>query len=330
MGRKRAGSVSQGVLCSGSIVFDILVRPVDEVRWGTTNLVESIEYHVGGNGANTTIALGSLGIPARLIGTVGNDDQARLICERVQTAGVDTRWVTAVNAPTAASIAVVNRSGERMFLHRLGASKEAFASPIDFPDDLVEGMRHYHLASLFVLPRLREHATETLIGARRARLTTSLDTNWDPQGRWMRDLEPCLPHLDFMFANEDEARMISGASSPWDAAQVLLSKGVRVVVLKLGRRGCAIYTAESGCDCPGFVVDAKDTTGAGDCFVAGFLAARLNGDSLAEAGRFANAVAAKSVEKIGGAVDIPPYDQVKKWMAGTPCHLETSGSLLVP
>jgi ribokinase len=61
-------------------------------------------------------------------------------------------------------------------------------------------------------------------------------------------------------------------------------------------------------------VDAKDTTGAGDCFVAGFLAARARGESLVDAGRFANAVAAKSVEKIGGAVGIPPYNQVKEWM----------------
>jgi sugar/nucleoside kinase (ribokinase family) len=325
MDRKRAGRVNEGVLCSGSIVFDILVRPVNEVRWGTTNLVESIEYHVGGNGANTTIALGSLGVRARLVGTVGNDDQARLACERLQTAGVDTRWLTVADAPTAASIAVVNQSGERMFLHRLGASKEAFSSPVDFPKDLLDGMGHYHLASLFVLPLLREHAAETLIRARRAHLTTSLDTNWDPQGRWMRDLEPCLAHLDFMFVNEDEARMITGASSPADAAQVLLSKGVRVVIVKLGRRGCAIHTAGGGCDCPGFAVDAKDTTGAGDCFVAGFLAATLRGESLAEAGRLANAVAARSVEKIGGAVGIPSYDHVKKWMATAPCNHSASG-----
>ncbi len=309
--------MNEGVLCSGSIVFDILVHPVKDVRWGATNLVESIEYQVGGNGANTTIALASLGVPARLVGVVGNDDQARFVCERLQSAGVDTRWLTRANAPTAASIAMVNQSGERMFLHRLGASKKAFSSPVDFTADLLRGMRHYHLASLFVLPSLREHAAEMLIRARRAHLTTSLDTNWDPQGSWMRDLAPCLPLLDFMFVNEDEGRMITGASTPADAAQVLLSRGVRVVIVKLGDRGCSIRTVESACDCPGFAVDAKDTTGAGDCFVAGFLAAHLRGESLAEAGRFANAVAAKSVEKIGGAVGIPSYDQVKAWTGKT-------------
>lgn len=310
--------MNAGVLCSGSIVFDILVRPVNEVKWGTTNLVETIEYHVGGNGANTTIALASLGVPTRLIGTVGNDDQSQLVCGRLRTAGVDTRWIRAVGAPTAASIAIVNQAGERMFLHRLGASNEAFSCPVDFQPDVLDGMQHYHLASLFVLPHLRKHAAETLIRACRARLTTSLDTNWDPQGHWMRDLAPCLPHLDFLFVNEDEARMITGELSPSAAAPVLLSKGVGVVVIKLGSRGCAIHAADNAHACPGFAVDTKDTTGAGDCFVAGFLAARARGESLGEAGRFANAVAAKSVEKIGGAVGIPSYDQVKGWMDSRP------------
>lgn len=311
--------MTDGVLCSGSIVFDILVRPVNDVRWGTTNLVESIEYHVGGNGANTSIALASLGLPVRLIGTVGADDQARFVRERLQAAGVDTQLLTVSAAPTAASIAAVNESGERMFLHRLGASSDAFVNPLDFPATLLQGTRHYHMASLFVLPRLREHAPETLVRARRAHLTTSLDTNWDPQGHWMHDLAPCLPHLDFLFVNEDEARMLTGASLPADAAIVLRSKGVRAVVIKLGRRGCAIYTDAAAYECPAFAVDAKDTTGAGDCFVAGFLAATLTGESLEEAGRFANGVAAKSVQNIGGAVGIPSYDQVKLWINSTRC-----------
>jgi sugar/nucleoside kinase (ribokinase family) len=253
---------------------------------------------------------------------VGNDDQARLVCGRLQAAGVDTRWLRTVDAPTAASIAIVNQSGERMFLHRLGASKEAFSRPVDFTADLLDGVRYYHLASLFVLPRLREHAAETLTRARRARLTTSLDTNWDPQGHWMLDLAPSLPQLDLLFVNEDEARMITDASSPADAASVLLSRGVRVVVIKLGSRGCAIHTADNAFNCPGFAVDAKDTTGAGDCFVAGFLAARARGECLVEAGRFANAVAAKSVEKIGGAVGIPPYEEVQAWVNSMPCGAE--------
>jgi sugar/nucleoside kinase (ribokinase family) len=176
-------------------------------------------------------------------------------------------------------------------------------------------MSRYHMASLFILPRLRAHAPETLARARAAGLATSLDTNWDPQGRWLEDVRPCLPHLDLIFLNEDEARMVTGSATPEGAARCLLCAGARTAVIKLGPRGCAVYTNECEILSPAFDVDVKDTTGAGDCFVGGFLAALLDGASLAEAGRYANAVGALSVQHVGGASGIPDGVDVAEWMA---------------
>jgi len=209
---------------------------------------------------------------------------------------------------------MVNSAGERKFLHQLGASSEVFADPINFTSSIAEGMAHYHLASLFLLPLLRLHAPESLERARRAGLTTSLDTNWDPEGTWMVDLEPCLKHLNVLFLNEDEARMVTGSSKPATAARIVLDKGVEIAVMKLGARGCAIYTSDQEIICPAFAVDVKDTTGAGDCFVAGFLASMVRKASLAEAGNFANAVAALSVQKLGAVSGIPAYTQTQAWI----------------
>ena len=302
------------ILCSGSIIYDTLVWPVDEARWGTTTFVETIECHPGGNGANTSLALAIIGTPVRLLGTIGDDDQGSFVSAALGRAGVDTSGIAITDAPTAATIAIVNRSGGRKFLHRLGASACAFTSPIDFTPGITDGMRHYHMASLFILPRLRPHAAETLRRARAVGLTTSLDTNWDPEGVWMRDLEPCLRHLDMIFINEDEAEMCTGAQVPAIAAARLLKGGARSAVMKLGARGCAIYTGDRETVCPAFEVEAKDTTGAGDCFVAGFLSARLRGASRAEAGNFANAVGALCVQRVGGAAGVLNYDETQSWM----------------
>ena len=307
-----------GVLCSGNIVFDILLHPVRESAWGTTTLVESLEYHVGGNGSNTSLALAAMGVPVRLLGTVGRDEQARFVLKKFQQAGVDTSAVRTVPEPTAATVAMVNAAGDRKFLHRVGASAVAFAEPLDFTPALTVGMSHYHLGSIFTLPRMRAHAAETLCRARLARLTTSLDTTWDPYGQWMEALRPSLPHLDLLFLNEDEARMVTGSAAPKEAADVVLRGGVGAAVIKLGRRGCAIYTGEQELLCPAFDVEAKDTTGAGDCFVGGFLAARARGATLDAAGRLANAVAALSVQRIGAAVDLPSYNEVRAWMDSAP------------
>ena len=80
---------SQGILCSGSIVFDILARPAEDSSWGTTSFIESIEYHLGGNGANTALALAMIGMPVRLVASVGSDEQARFALDKLAGAGVD-------------------------------------------------------------------------------------------------------------------------------------------------------------------------------------------------------------------------------------------------
>jgi len=303
-----------GVLCSGSIVYDTLVQPVDEIRWGTTQWISSLEYHVGGNGANTARALAVLGTPVRLLGVVGNDAPADFILGALSQAGVDTSRIRRCKEPTAATVVVINSSGDRQFLHRLGSSSYAFEEPTEFTAELCQDVSHYHFASLFVLPHLRRHGPEMLNRARNAGLTTSLDTNWDPLGKWMGTLSPLLPYVDILFMNEDEALMTTGSGDPALAASVVLNRGVGTAVMKLGRRGCAVYTADEEILSPAFDVVTKDTTGAGDCFVAGFLAARQAGASWKEAARFGNAVGALSVEKVGAAAGVLPWAETRAWI----------------
>jgi sugar/nucleoside kinase (ribokinase family) len=304
-----------GIICSGSIVHDTLVHPFENSVWGTTRLMHSIESHVGGNGANTARALAIIGASVRLIGAVGNDAQAKFVLDELRESGVVTDFIIRVEASTAATVVLVNEAGDRQFLHRLGASEQAFSEPLVFTPALLEGVSHYHFASLFILPHLRVHGPEILRRARAAGLTTSLDTNWDANGAWMASLEPCLPDLDILFMNEDEAFMVTGSKDPGAAARVVLDKGVSTAVMKLGGRGSAIYTGDREIFCPAFPAAVKDTTGAGDCFVGGFLDARQRGASWVEAGEFANAVGALSVQTLGAVSGLIPRPQIEAWMS---------------
>jgi len=294
-----------GVLCSGNLVLDILVRPVDRLTWGATTLVESIEQHLGGNGANTSYALAKLGIPTRVLGMVGEDPFGEFVMERLRSAGVDTGGVRRSRAPTATTVVLVDGRGERLFLHHLGSSAEVWFD--DFAGELGRGLSHYHLASPFGLPRLRPLQPEMLRMARAAGLTTSIDTHWDSTGRWLEDLGPCLPHTDILFMNEDEARMLAGSSDT-------RALGATTVVLKLSRRGCAVFAPEGETRCPAFEVPVVDTTGAGDCFVGGFLAAVERGASYADAARFANAVAALAIQKLGAVEGVVSYEETEQWL----------------
>ena len=303
-----------GVLCCGNLVLDILVRPVDRFVFGTTALVDSIEQHLGGNGASTSYTLGKLGCPVRLLGTVGSDAFGDVLLNKLEMAGVDTSWIARSPSPTATTVVLVDSSGNRMFLHRLGASAEAFAEPAPFTHESTRGMSHFHLASVFGLPRLRPYVADVVRRAREAGLATSVDTQWDTLGRWMEDLAPCLPYTDLLFMNEDEARMLTGTTEPSRAAEVMHQCGAGTVVVKLSGRGCAVVGPGVLVECPAFDVPVVDTTGAGDCFVGAFLAARLRNRSYTDAAKFANAVAALTIQKLGAVEGVRSFEETEEWI----------------
>jgi sugar/nucleoside kinase (ribokinase family) len=199
-------------------------------------------------------------------------------------------------------------------MHRVGSSAEVFPEPIQFTSAMLAGMSHFHLANVFALPQMRRRAPESLRNAREAGLTTSLDTGWDARGRWLEDIEGCLPHLDLLFVNQDEARMLSGYADPDQAARRMQALGAGDVVIKLGANGCAIFAADGVTRLAGFPVDVVDTTGAGDCFVGGFLAALSEGCSYPDAGRFANAVGALSVQKLGAVNGVRSRAETRAWI----------------
>ncbi|MGH9664988.1 MAG: carbohydrate kinase family protein, partial [Bryobacteraceae bacterium] len=112
--------IQGSILCAGNLVFDILVRPVDTPRYGTTTWVDAIERHLGGNGANTAYGLALLGAPVRVLGAVGRDAFGEQVLAWLASAGVDLSEVERVGASTAASVVLVAANGERCLLHYPG------------------------------------------------------------------------------------------------------------------------------------------------------------------------------------------------------------------
>lgn len=304
-----------GVLCCGNLVRDILVGPIADTTWGRTIWVDSIEEGFGGNGANTSYALAKLGTPVRLLGMLGSDEAGSRVLASLQNAGVDTTQVQRSGAlPTPTTVVLVNPNGARALLHQTGASREAFKHPFKINGDLVAGCTWFHLANVYALPALRSHAGTMLESARQAGLRVSVDTGWDARGEWLEILRPCLPVTDLLFVNEDEARELTGLSHPIQAARALQEHGVPNVVVKLGAAGCVVFTGEESIASPAFQVPVVDTTGAGDCFVAGFLAALQRGLSYADAAHLANAVGALAVQKLGATTGLLSFDETLSWV----------------
>ncbi len=301
-----------GVLVVGNAVLDIVVRPAPErLPFGESRRLESIEQALGGNGASTAYTLGRLGVPVRLLAPVGRDSFGAYLRKRLEEAGVDTSALEETEARTATSAVLVNAAGERALLHLAGASAEGFAGSIDLPG---EGFRHLHLGTPFAVPRLRPRIAGLLAQAREKGLTTSIDTQWDSAGRWMEDLAPALPFTDLLFANKDEARMLTGYADAPSAAEQLLAAGAGAVIMKMGVEGCALFSGGVEQRFAAFPVQVMDTLGAGDCFVGGFLAALWRGCGMDQAAQFANAVAALSIQQVGATEGLLSWDETQAWI----------------
>ncbi|MBK9171144.1 MAG: sugar kinase [Bryobacterales bacterium] len=285
----------KSVAVSGNIVADILVRPFEEVRWGASQWVDALAVSLGGNGANTAYTLARLGTPVRLAGAVGSDEFGALCLAKLRDGGVNVDGVDVIPGESAATVALVRANGERMFLHRPGASLAALAEPLSWR----EGTAHYHLASPFALPRHRPHVAECLRRAKAAGLTTSLDTQWDPQGLWMETLAPALPWVDVLFVNHLEAARLTASDERDEQARILLGAGAGMVVLKQGPGGASLYTHSGVAHVAAPDVPVVDTTGAGDAFAGAWIDAWLRGADPVEAMRRASDVAGSVIQHMG-------------------------------
>jgi sugar/nucleoside kinase (ribokinase family) len=299
------------IIVAGNLVEDILVRPVGKVEYGFTVWVDSIEEHLGGNGSNTSYTLATLGVAVRLRGAVGKDDFGRRVLERLKDAGVNVEEVHQSDLPTASTVVLVAPDGSRSFLHAPGVSGEVFAQPGEFGP----GPGHFHLANIFSLPNMRRTGAATLERAVKAGWTTSLDTGHDTRGEWMAVLEPCLENIGLLFANEAEALRISGRPDARSAARVFLDRGVRMVIIKRGRNGCAVFHGVAETWAQGFAIEPLDTTGAGDCFTGGFLAGLHRGGTFLDAARLGNACGALSASRVGSVSGLRGYADTLEWAA---------------
>jgi sugar/nucleoside kinase (ribokinase family) len=299
------------VVCLGQYTADVVVDPVTSMpEKGKAVFVESISLHNGGSACNAAVALGKLGIRTAVIGKVGCDTLGDFPVDIMNHAGLDTSaMVRDADVRTSSTAVLVSSDGERSFLHYFGGNAHLRPDEIDF--EMIAGARILHVAAAFLIPGLDGRPlAEVLARVQSMGVATCLDTAWDAQERWMSVLKPSLAHLDFFVPSLEEAHMLTGEDTPVGMARALHRQGPKTVVIKLGADGCLLHTPDVTTTIPGFPVDTVvDTLGAGDCFVAGFLAGLVHDWDLPRACSLANAVGAACVSARGTS-GIQPMQQI--------------------
>jgi sugar/nucleoside kinase (ribokinase family) len=230
----------------------------------------------------------------------------RFMLRSMAERGIDTDGCrTAPGRATGASV-ILGNGEDRAILTATGTIGDLRAE--DLPDALLRRARHLHVGSVFLQPELADALPELFRRARALGLTTSIDPNWDPSGRWT-GLDAILAESDLAFPNAGEVCRLAGTDDPIEAAMALAlgaavgegRAGRPVVVVKLGAEGAvAVTPAGAVVRVAAPRVTPVDTTGAGDTFDGGFLAAWLDGRDLASALRLAVACGSLSTLAVGG------------------------------
>lgn len=291
-----------GMLIAGDANLDLVLRGDVVPRFGQAEqLLEAADVVLGSSAGICASGLARLGVDVTLCARVGDDLFGRETLRLLEANGVGTAEVAVRGAATGLSV-ILSAPEDRAILTLGGAMTELTAADVAAAAERT-GAQHVHVASLFLLPRMADGLADVLRALRERGVTTSLDTNWDPAERWAGVAE-CLPHVDVLLPNAAEAIALaaacgSGAADAESAARALAGHGPIVVVKDGAAGGFAVRGSDLVRAAPP-AVDVVDTTGAGDSFDAGFLAAWTTGLPLVECVRQAAAAGALSTRSAGG------------------------------
>jgi sugar/nucleoside kinase (ribokinase family) len=288
--------------------FDISVvgeLNLDLVLYGLPGRMELDREHLA---SNLSITLGSssaifahnfalLGNGVAFHSAIGEDPFGELCLTRLAESGVDLSAVRRFPGKQTGLTVILPQPEKRFILTYPGVMAEMRFEDLDIARILEA--RHLHLSSYFLQQALRSRVPDLFRIAKEAELSTSLDTNDDPDDRWERDVLDVLPWVDVLLPNEREACRLAGVDDSQLALELLAEK-VPLVIMKRGEKGAIARRGSETFEASSPKITAVDTIGAGDSFDAGFLHQFIRGEKIEECLKYGNLTGALSTTRSGG------------------------------
>ena len=287
------------VLCIGMALVDSIIKGFNPEPVSASGFTAaSGTLSVGGEAVNEAVAAAKLGMRTGILCSLGQDPDTSLVIRDPEH-------------PTPVTTMFVNDDGTRKSItngtHRYNFHPEKYVEEITKARAII-------LGSLFRAPfDDADIIYNVLVNAKNKDILTVADTKLPNFVKLsLDDVKQALPYVDYITPNEDEAKFFTGENDPDKMADIFLNYGVKNVIIKLGGKGCYFKNADTTIKLEAMKIDAVDATGAGDNFVAGLTTEILNGKSIEEALKFANACGAICTTAVGAGTALKNYDQVLK------------------
>lgn len=289
---------------------------------GALRYVHSFRKRFAGAESNVAIGLVRLGHSCGWISKVGDDEFGRFVLREVRAEGVEVSQVKFhESAPTGIMFKEISEGRDtRVYYYRKDSAASRMV-PGDLDAAYIAGARVLHVTG--ITPALSATCMETLMQALVLARSHGGTVSFDPNIRlklWSREeatlvIKNILPYVDIALPGMEEGEILFHKKDPDEVIDAFLESGAKTVALKLGAEGCIVADASRRCRMDAYKVEkAVDPIGAGDAFAAGFLAAYLEGGSLEECGKMANAMGAYAVTTAGDIEGLPQRNELEAFM----------------
>ncbi|MCK4320556.1 carbohydrate kinase family protein [Candidatus Bathyarchaeota archaeon] len=294
------------VICFGALNVDRLYRVNRIAGRDEESFIIDFKEAPGGSAANTAVGLARLGLKTGFIGKVSDNREGKLLLNDFKRQNVDVNGIiVSKEGRSGVAMGYIDTKGDRALYIDPGVNDSLELKEIDLK--YADNTAFLHLTS-FIGEKPFKAQKELVRGLRDVRMS------FDPGELYARKgltvLKLMIERSFVMLPSENELKMLTGKKYD-EGSKILIKKGVSIVAVKLGERGCYVKDGKESYLVEPYKVKVVDTTGAGDAFCAGFLYGLIKNKDLYECGRLGNFVASRCIEKVSAREGLPRLSDLR-------------------
>lgn len=302
--------------------MDLVVETDRYPEEGETIIGGKFEQIPGGKGANQALAAAKLGGDVEFIGAAGDDSFAPKLIESLKKGGVITENVfTAEGVSTGVAVIAVEKNGENRIIVSPGANHELDSQKINSIKEKIKEAEVLLLQLEIPMETIEEIVKIAAEGE------TKIILDPAPAAELSKDV---LAEIDYLLPNEGELELLlkdQKLKSREEKIKYLIESGVKNILVTEGEKGVNFYNSEVQIHQDAFIVNAVDTTAAGDVFAGAFAAELIKESELEKILKYASAAAACSVTKLGAQSSMPDLEELNNFLKERSGRNEKEGNI---